>query len=129
MKKLVLLALIAGFSLTGCTDPPKLPTKKIKHTEKHYQAEWCDERGKTEHVLPDRTRVDCLTPRHAIEFDWGKKWHEAIGQSLYYALQTNKRAGVVLIITEQKHRRFWIRLNSTIEHHGLPIDTWLIEDY
>ena len=115
--------LVIGFSATGCAEPP------VKKAEKHYQAEWCAGKGKTEHVLPDRTRVDCLTDNHAIEFDWGKKWHEGIGQSLYYALQTEKRAGVVLILTEQKQYRYWLRLNSTIEHHQLPIDTWLIEDY
>ena len=113
--------LIVSFSQSG-------HAKKGKY-EKHYQAEWCAGKGKTEHVLPDRTRVDCLTDSHAIEFDWGKKWHESIGQSLYYALQTEKRAGVVLIITRRKHYKYWIRLNSTIDHHRLPIDTWLIEDY
>ena len=118
--------LVLTFSTAGCADTPAKTAKKY---EKHYQAEWCAGKGKTEHVLPDRTRVDCLTDSHAIEFDWGKKWHEGIGQSLYYALQTGKRAGVVLIITKRKQHRFWIRLNSTIEHHRLPIDTWLIEDY
>ena len=114
--------LAVGFSQHG-------HAKKGKKKEKHYQAEWCAGKGKTEHVLPDRTRVDCLTDSHAIEFDWGKKWHEGIGQSLYYGFQTGKRAGVVLIITRRKHYKYWIRLNSTIEHHRLPIDTWLIEDY
>ena len=115
--------------LGACLSQSGHAKKAGKKKEKHYQAEWCAGRGKTEHVLPDRTRVDCLTADHAIEFDWGKKWHEGIGQSLYYALQTNKRAGVVLIIKRRKHYKYWIRLNSTIQHHDLPIDTWLIEDY
>jgi hypothetical protein len=42
-------------------------------------------------VLPDGTRCDCLTDTHAIEFDFGNKWAEAIGQSAYYALQTGKK--------------------------------------
>ena len=117
--------IIAAFAYGGLTH---VLAKKDKH-EKHYQAEWCAGKGKTEHVLPDRTRVDCLTDSHAIEFDWGKKWQEGIGQSLYYAIQTGKRAGVVLIIKRRKHYKYWVRLNSTIEHHRLPIDTWLIEDY
>ena len=103
--------------------------KKGKKREKHYQTEWCAGKGKTEQVLPDRTRVDCLTDSHAIGFDWGRKWHEGIGQSLYYSVQTGKRAGVVLILTGRKQYKYWIRLNSTIEYHRLPIDTWLIEDY
>ena len=43
--------------------------------EKDYQREYC--KGIMEFRLPDRTRVDCLTEDHAIEFDFGKKWAEA----------------------------------------------------
>lgn len=106
-----------------------LPFDAIAKYEKHYQAEWCKNRGVTEYVLPDRTRVDCLTNTHAIEFDFGRKWAESIGQSLYYSLQTGKRAGIVLIIKRKKHYRYWIRLNSTIQHFKLPIDTWILKDY
>jgi hypothetical protein len=125
--KFYLIALCAGLAV-GCT-PSGQAEKAGKKKEKHYQAEWCAGKGQTEQVLPDRTRVDCLTDSHAIEFDWGKKWHEGIGQSLYYAVQTEKRAGVVLILTGRKQYKYWIRLNSTIDYHRLPIDTWLIEDY
>lgn len=117
MKKIHIYLLILIFSSS---------IAQAKKYEKHYQAEWCKGRGKTEVVLPDRTRVDCLTKTHAIEFDFGKKWQEAIGQSLYYSFQTGKRAGVVLIIRKPKHYKYWIRLNSTIDHFKLPIDTWLI---
>jgi len=71
-------------------------------------------------VLPDRTRCDCLTETHAIEFDFGKKGAEAIGQ----AFQTGKRPGIVLILEEEKDRKHWIWLNSTILHYKLSIDTW-----
>jgi len=98
------------------------------HPEKWYQSQWCATRGQAEFVLPDKTRCDCLTPSHAVEFDFGEKWAEAIGQSLYYSLQTGKRAGVVLILEKEKDRRYWLRLNSTIMHFGLPIDTWAVGD-
>lgn len=101
---------------------------KNVHKEKWYQEQWCRDRGQVEVVLPDQTRCDCLTSTHAIEFDFGKKWAEAIGQSLYYSLQTGKRAGIVLIIETESDRKFWIRLNSTVEHFNLPIDTWQIGD-
>ena len=51
---------------------------------------------------------------------------EAIGQSLYYSLQTGHRAGVVLILEDQQDRVYWLRLNSTIQHFKLPIDTWAV---
>lgn len=96
--------------------------------ESFYQDQWCKEHnGQAEAVLPDKTRCDCLTATYAIEFDFGKKWAEAIGQSLYYSLQTGKKAGIVLILEDESDYKFWIRLNTTIEHFKLPIDTWMIK--
>ncbi len=34
--------------------------------------------------------------------------------------------GVVLILETIKDRKYWIGLNTTIEHFNLPIDTWSI---
>jgi len=102
---------------------------KRLHPEKWYQQQWCqDQGGQIEVVLPNRTRCDCLTDSHAIEFDFGNKWAEAIGQAFYYAIQTGKKAGIVLILEDQKDLRFWIRLNTVIDHFSLPIDTWKIEE-
>lgn len=99
------------------------------HPEKYYQEQWCVKNdGIMEFVLSDRTRVDCLVDNHAIEFDFGRKWAEAIGQSLYYSLQTGKRAGIVLIMESEKDMKYWIRLNSTIQHFNLSIDTWSVGD-
>jgi hypothetical protein len=98
---------------------------KREHAEKWYQERWCREQdGQIEVILPDKTRCDCVTDTHAIEFDFGNKWTEAVGQSLYYSLQPGKKAGVVLILENVKDRKYWIRLNTTIEHFNLPIDTW-----
>jgi hypothetical protein len=77
-------------------------------------------------VLPDGTRCDCVTDTHAIEFDFGSGWGESIGQSMFYSLQTGKKAGIVLILETMKDRKYWIRLNAIIEHFNLPIDTWSI---
>jgi hypothetical protein len=44
----------------------------------------------------------------------------------FLALQTEKKAGIVLILETMKDRKYWIRLNITIEHFNLPIDTWNI---
>jgi hypothetical protein len=99
--------------------------EKREHPEKWYQERWCRERGgQVEVVMPDRTRCDCLTDNNAIEFDFGSNWAEAIGQSIYYSMQTEKRAGIVLILENKKDRKYWIRLNTTIQHFNLPIDSW-----
>ena len=104
---------------------PSLLLAKREHPEKWYQEKWCQAHGgQVEVVLPDGTRCDCLTDTHAIEFEFGNNWAEAVGQSAYYSLQTKKKPGVVLILENSKDRKYWIRLNTTIEHFGLPIDTW-----
>jgi hypothetical protein len=107
---------------------PQFAHGEIAHPEKWYQENWCREQsGQIEAILPDKTRCDCLTHDHAIEFDFGPKWAEAIGQALYYGLQTGKQPGIVLIIRQPSDYKYWLRLNSTIEHYHLPIQTWKIE--
>lgn len=98
------------------------------NSEKYYQQKWCMEHnGQVEVVLPDKTRCDCITATNAIEFDFGEKWAESIGQALYYSIQTGKKAGVVLILEKPKDNKYWIRLNTIIQYYKLPIDTWKIE--
>ncbi len=90
---------------------------------------WCAAHGgETEVVLADNTRCDCVTATHAIEFDFGEKWTEAIGQSLHYGLQTGKRSGIVLILEDEGDQRYWMRLNTTVEYYDLAIDTWQTDE-
>ena len=102
-----------------------LASAKNLHLEKFYQEKWCAANGgRAEVVLPDNTRCDCLTSSHAVEFDFGPKWSESIGQSLHYSLLTGKKAGIVLILEKPDDDRYWDRLNRIIKHFRLPIDTW-----
>ena len=42
--------------------------------ESYYQNKWCDDHnGKVEHVLSDKTRVDCLTQEYAVEVEFANK--------------------------------------------------------
>lgn len=79
---------------------PEFATDIDKFREKDYVEAYC--KGQIEYKLKDKTRVDCLTDEYAIEFDWGKKWAESIGQSLYYAKMTGKKPAVALIIKSPK---------------------------
>lgn len=106
---------------------PVSAAAKHKQNEAFYRDQWCADRGQSEFVLPDKTRCDCLTKTHAVEVDFAPKFYEAIGQSLYYSLQTGKRAGVLLIVETPKDYKYWLRLNSVIDHFNLPLDTWLIK--
>ena len=106
-----------------------VPAAGWAQREHVYQQRWCDEwNGVMESMMPDHTRCDCETDTHAIEFDHAAKWTEAVGQSLYYSLQTGKRAGIVLIVENDDDLRYWFRLNSVVQHFGLPIDTWKTEE-
>ena len=119
----IIIGLIISLCFTNSYAKTKLP-------EKAYQNDWCiQQQGQPEVRLPDGTRADCITATHAIEFDFGKKWAESIGQSLYYSLQTGKNAGIVLILEKPSDRKYWIRLNSIIEHKKLDIKTWKVENF
>jgi len=118
MKKTLI---IIAFLLASCQASPVLAL------ERDYQIQWCAEQGGNSHRLPNRTEVDCLTDTHAIEVDFAKKFYEAIGQSLFYAMHAGKRAGILLIVDLPKEQRYLDRLNATIAHYGLPIDVFLID--
>ena len=95
------------------------------YLEKEYQNQWCKaHNGETEVRLSDRTRIDCLTEEYAIEFDFATKWAESIGQSLYYANCTGKKAGVVLIIENpQKDYKYLDRLNNVANKYNIKVWT------
>jgi hypothetical protein len=104
-------------------------TLQAKHInkEKVYQEHFCKQfGGVSEYRLKDRTRVDCLLNDYAIEVDFAKKWAESIGQSLYYASQTSRKAAVLLIMEDpQKDQKYLHRLKDVSQKHGIEI--WVID--
>ena len=94
------------------------------HKEKEYQSVWCAQHnGKIEYILDDKARIDCLTEDYAIEFDFAYKWAEAVGQALYYALKTNKKPGIVLIIEKERDKRNLKRLEILTEKYNIKLWT------
>ncbi|MFL3659217.1 MAG: hypothetical protein ACJ07L_14355, partial [Opitutales bacterium] len=63
-------------------------------------------------AIPDGTRCDILTNTHAIEVDFADKWAEAIDQSLNYAMQTGKKAGIVLVLKDRGDEKHLERLRE-----------------
>lgn len=99
---------------------------KHLHTEAEYQQAWCSARGGVmEFELSDKARVDCMATidneDYAIEFDFsrGAKIYECIGQSLYYALMTGRKAGAVLIVEEPKDYFYLKRFQKVAEKYGI----------
>lgn len=114
MKKisLLLLALII----------PLCAYAKHEQPEKYYQELWCNaNKGQLEVVLKDSTRIDCLTDKYAIEFDFSRKWAEAIGQSLHYSYMTGKKAGIVLILESPMEEKYYNRLIPLGEKYGIEL--------
>lgn len=104
---------------------PVIASSKL-HKEAVYQTKWCDAMcGISEYQLNDKTRVDCLTKTHAIEFDFAEKVYEGIGQSLYYSIKTQKKPGIVLIVEQpQKEEKYINRMKQVADNNG--IDCWLM---
>lgn len=93
----------------------------VKRDEKYYQAKMCSEfGGKTEYVLFDKARVDCLTSEYAIEVDFAKKWAEGIGQALYYAEVTAKKPAVALIV-EDGDEKYLNRIKTVADKFDIKI--------
>ena len=94
--------------------------------EASYQNEWCKKyNGIMEYTLPDYTRVDCLTKNYAVEFDFGKKWAESVGQSLHYANMTGKKPAIVLIIERPKDFIYYNRLKPLCKKYGIKL--WYVK--
>jgi len=92
MKILYLTCLL----LIGCT-------QKNTYNEKYYQTQLCNELdGVMEQSLLDRTRIDCLTKKYAIEVEFSKKWAEGVGQALYYAEMTHTKPAIGLIVRDNR---------------------------
>jgi hypothetical protein len=111
----ILLLMLSPLSASGSDFP----------SEKWYTDRWCALEGGTPWVrMADGGRCDCLTPTHAVEIAPAVEWADAVGWSLRSALQTGRRAGIVLIeegAADAVHRQ---RLDALIERFDLPIRVW-----
>ena len=110
MKLLLLIALLTSLQA------------KHLHSEKYYQKIFCDRVGGVmEVVLDDNTIIDCFFGEYAVEVDFGNKFYEAIGQSLYYGYKTNSRAGIYLIIENENELKYLERVKIIGEMYDIKI--------
>ena len=121
MLKTTLTALLLALTLTASLGAARL------NLESYYQDIAAEKySGQKEITAPDGTRCDIVTNTHAIEVDFADNWAQAIGQSLNYSFQLNKKAGILLILESPKDEKHLIRVQSIIEHYKLPIDVLAI---
>jgi len=64
-------------------------------------------------------RADLMVGEHVFEVEWANKWKESIGQSLWYALQLNKKPGIILLMRSPKDYKYYIQLNSALDYADL----------
>ena len=121
MKKTIVLFLLL-FTITPCY-------AKRLHPEAEYQKAWCEKRGGViEYKLSDKTRVDCLLPNMAVEFDFANKWAECIGQALYYGRMTNRQPACVLIMENgEKDVKYLNRLRRAAYKKGVNLRTFTMK--
>ncbi len=120
MKKIILFLFF--FILTS--------SSQALEKEKYYSDKFCEEMsGQADYTLQDKSRVDCLTETHAFEVDWadGMKVYEAIGQSLYYASQTGKKPGILLLIRKDNSKKHIRKVKEAISVFNLPIELVIID--
>ncbi len=121
MKKYILLFLVLLIPLSLASH---------EKNERYYQNIWCKENnGITEYILPDKTRVDCLTKEYAIEFDFASKWAESVGQSLYYAKRTTKKPAIVLIMENSSDEKYYERADFLAKNYNITLFKMKSKDY
>ncbi len=64
-------------------------------------------------------RVDLLTKEFAFEVEWANKWKNAIGQSIWYGLQTNRKPGIILIMKSKNDYKYFLQLNTALRYASL----------
>ncbi len=89
----------------------------LSQPEQWYVKNSCQ--GQIEVVLSDNSLVDCLTEQFAIDYEFTYQWSEAINRSLHNSWLTGKKAGIVLIGSQndQGYKQAW----NFIRKHNLPI--------
>ena len=78
--------------------------------------------AETEVVLPDESRVDLLSETTAWEADWAEKWPEAVGQSVLYAIWTDREPGIILLVRDRRaEKHYLLRCRLVCERLGITM--------
>ena len=106
----------------------------VNGISQEYEKDYVDlvqrELGGQKEVSVTSGYVDLLTDKYAIEVEFSNKWKQAIGQALWYGLQTHKQPGIVLIKRSVQDQKYVIQLGSALTYGGLgqKIKVWVWPD-
>lgn len=113
IKSIVIVFIV----LIGSVVPLKAQSTKLSENE---YADYIQSLiGGQREVSVQSGRVDILTKEYAFEVEWANKWKDAIGQSIWYGVQTNKKSGIILIMKKKEDYKYFIQLNTALEYADL----------
>jgi len=123
----LLLAAVVLFLIFGKTKTVEQKYKKGK--ERQFQVAHAE--GEIEQTVQSgniKVRIDDLTNKHAIEYDFTKKWAEALGQALRFSRLTHRRGGIVFILGKESDMEYVRESVKDIKRFNLPVDVWTVQN-
>ncbi len=126
---LAIACLAASLSLQFADPQP--PANSSEWNEVRW-SEWIatnrvSELQAVESRLPDGSRIDILTADHAIEVEWARKWPEAIGQSVFYALATDRQPAIWLL-KKRADDEHYLRCLMVCRHLGIRLQVQHVQE-
>jgi len=105
----------------------EIAISQTQFTEKEYTLHIQSLIGGETEISVESGRGDLLTKTHAFEVERASKWKESIGQALWYGLQTNKKPGIIILMTTSSDYKYFIQLSSSLKYAKLDeaIDVYL----
>jgi len=94
-------------------------TQEVIKNENFYADKIQKAIGGEREVSVSNGRVDLVTNEYAFEIEWAWNWKEAVGQSLWYGLQTNKKPGIILIMRQNAEFKYVQQLESALQYSNL----------
>lgn len=141
LKLFGLVAAIAFVGWLALYPAPRAKADQVPISTPLSEGAWSDriaatktsegDEAETEFRLPDGSRVDITTKTHAIEVEWcgpkhPRKYREAVGQALEYALLTGKKPGILLLLEDDSEQMKidYVRCLMICRTHGIQLETW-----
>ena len=115
--------------LVGCALILSSPHNAAEKTELHW-IKFLSKRlgGEAEYRTPDGSRVDILTDTEAWEVEHPHKWKEAVGQAHFYALATNRKPGIILLLKGERNEKvYYLRCLAVCVKTGVELRTHRVD--
>lgn len=78
---------------------------------------WCQAQGKAEaeYIFEDKTRVDCLTEKYAVEAEWAPTWKGGTGQAIHYARKSGQDPAILILRKGPKDDKYIDQAKASLE--------------